>query len=139
LSYRYAASSLLPLAAYHGCDIDPGLARHITLANIDYFRMNGGAPDGKVIVPGFTYTSAQHVENYISEGAPYWCAKTFLALLMEEDHAYWKAPSKPMPIEQGEYSVKVPVDNVNMVFQGDNKHSGVSLFNNTASYVQGQF
>lgn len=139
LSYRFAASSLLPLASYHGCDIDPGLARKITLANIDYFRRTGGAGDGKVIVPGFTYPSSQHVENYISEGAPYWCAKTFLALLMKDDDPFWQAPQQSMPIERGEYSVKVPVENVHMVFQGDDEHSGVSLFNNTASYVQGQF
>jgi len=138
LTYRYAAAALFPLACYVGCEIDPGLARNLTLSNIDYFRKNG-AEDGQIVEPGYAYPNRQVVENYVSDAGPYWCTKAFLALLMPTDHAFWTAPAKPAPIAEQDYLFSIDVPDIHMTLAGENTHSGVTLYNNTASYVQGGF
>lgn len=136
LAYRYAVTSLLPLAVYQGCEIDPGLARAVTLRNIDFFRQ-AGAEDGKRIVPGYTYPNVNMIERYMSDGAPYWSSKAFLALLFAEDHPFWTAPARKLPIEEGDFLHQIEVPGVNLMLQGEAAGSGVTLYNNCMMYNYG--
>lgn len=133
LSYRFAQSAYFAAATFADCDIDYGMARNILVKNISYFMDNMIMPEDNVLPPGYMYDSAALVENYTSSGGAYWCAKTFLITALADDHPFWTAEEKPLPIEEGSYLINSPVDGINMVIDG-NSHSGVTLFNNTSKY-----
>lgn len=136
LSYRYAASGIFPLAVFAGCDFDPGLARNMVLKNINYFAENMSVREDGILPPGFLYSSPGVIENYTSDGGPYWCTKAFWALFLPEDHAFWQAPLKPLPIEQGPYRENSGHEKIHMLTVGEGEVNGVTLYNNTASYMQ---
>jgi len=137
LAYRFAAVGIFPLSVLNGCQIDPGMARRITLANINYFIKNG-APPGRPVPPGFTYPTHQAVERYISVSSSYWCVKGFYGLIMKDDHPFWKAPLKKIPLEKNDFSYKMDVPDVHLLIQGE-KERGVSLFNNSCYVKIGGF
>ncbi|WP_343084017.1 DUF2264 domain-containing protein [Blautia producta] len=136
LSYRYAASGIFPLAVLAGCHFDPGLARNIVLKNINYFVGHLSIRDDEILPPGFLYFAPGVIENYTSDGGPYWCAKAFWALLLPEDHAFWQAPLTPLPIEQGPYKKNSGHEKIHMLTVGEGEINGVTLYNNTANYLQ---
>lgn len=136
LSYRFAASAVFPMAIYAGCDFDPGLARNIVLKNINYFSQNVPLGDTGIFPPGFMYNAPGVIENYTSDGGPYWCAKAFWALLLPESHPFWQAPESPLPIEQGAYIKPSDHEDIHMVLVGDEVVNGVTLYNNSAHYLQ---
>ena len=134
LSYRFAAVCVFPLAVLCGIDFDPALAGEITLRNISYFEENllTGADD--ILPPGFMYNSPALVENYTSSGGSYWAAKSFLCLLLDEDHTFWRGGAK-LPIDEGEYIQRPSDPRLNFVFAGE-AGSGVTIYNNHFQYYQ---
>ena len=134
LAYRFAASCVFPLAVLCGCRFDPGLAREVTLRNITYFQENA-VHEADVLPPGYLYNAPGLVENYTSDGGAYWCAKTFLCLLMEPEHPFWIAPAGRLPIEQGAYLVRPAVEKIRLAV-GGTLDSGVTLYNNVCQYYQ---
>jgi len=133
LAYRFAATGLIPLAYYNGCDINPGLAKRINLQNLNIFK-NNGAPPNQVVKPGFTYDAEQVVERYISYSSSYWSVKGFSSLLMNSHHEFWKAKEISMPVETGNFSYKMKTPKVNLLIEGNSK-TGITLYNNSA-YVE---
>ncbi len=136
LPYKFAAVCVFPLAALAGCDIDYGLARRIMLKNLNYFAENMRLNDGGVLPAGYLYESPGLVENYTSDGGAYWCAKTFMCLLMEEDHPFWTARAVPAPIEKEDYLVTPKNKAVTFTLSGT-KACGVTVYNNISQYYQG--
>lgn len=130
LCYRFAQSSFFAAAAFADCDIDYGLSRRILIKNVSYFMDNMIPTDDGVLPPGYLYESAAFVENYTSSGGAYWCAKTFLALALDDSHPFWTAEEKAMPSEKGDFLINSPVPNINMMLEG-NSTSGVTMYNNT--------
>lgn len=135
LAYKYAAVCIFPLAALAGCNIDLGLARNITLKNIGYFAENIRIKGDGTLPTGYLYESPALVENYTSDGGAYWCTKSFLCLLMGEEHPFWSAPEKPLPIEAGDYLVSPESKAVNFILSGT-KACGITVYNNVAQYYQ---
>jgi hypothetical protein len=130
LSYRFAQSAFFTAAAFGDCAVDYGLARRILVKNISYF-MDNMVLDEPVLPPGYLYSAPALVENYTSSGGSYWCAKTFLALHLPDDHPLWTAPETPLPIERGTFLVHPVPDDIHMLLEGS-PVSGVTLYNNTA-------
>lgn len=139
LSYRFAASSVFAVAGILGCDVDYGLIRTALMKNIRYFMANVIPSSDSIFPPGYLYQSTALVENYTSGGGAYWCSKVFLALLLDADHAFWKAPPAKLPIETGDFIICSLPDNINMVLEGAADTSGVTLYNNTSTYFQKVF
>ena len=135
LTYRFAASSIFPAALAAGCNFDPGLAREITLKNISFFANNAALEDG-ILPPGFLYNAPQTVENYTSDGGAYWCSKAFLALLLPPEHSFWAAPARQLPTQEP-FFVQTGSRKIQMPLTG-NANTGVTLYNNTAHYLQDQ-
>lgn len=133
LSYRFAQSAFFGAAAMADCNVNYGLARRILIKNVSYFMENSILNDDNTFPPGYLYDSPAVVENYTSSGGAYWCAKTFLALLLPENHKFWQAEESEMPIEKGDFLINSPLDNVDMLLEG-NKNSGVTLYKNICSY-----
>ena len=135
LAYRFAASCVFPLAVLCGCKIDPRLAGRATLKNISYFQENALLNERGVLPAGYLYESPALVEFYTSDGGAYWCAKTFLCLLMPEDHPFWQIDEVRLPIEEGNFLVAPAVDRIRMKV-GGTTHSGVTIYNNVFQYYQ---
>lgn len=135
LVYRFAAVCIFPLAVMAGCDIDAGLARHITLKNISYFKEHIRMNDGGILPAGYFYEAPGLVENYTADGGAYWCTKTFLCLLMPENHPFWNAEKQLSPIEEGDYLVKPLCKPINLTVSGT-KSSGITIYNNISQYYQ---
>ncbi len=137
LAYRFAASSIFPLAVYHKCNISPSLAKSINLKNLNLYKNNGAEP-GKITPPGVTYPSTQNVERYISVVSSYWFTKGFIGLLMDKNHPFWKSKFVKLPIEKKEFKYKIKLKDVNIEIQG-NKNDGIFLYNNSAYILIGGF
>ena len=137
LSYRFAESAIFAAAALVGCDIPFGTARRALIKNVSYFD-NDYNISGGIMKPGYFYPSPALAESYTSEGGSLWCAKTFLALCLDEDHPFWTEPEEELPVEKGSYNIFPAVPNVNMPISADPR-SGVTLYNNTSHYHQGVF
>ncbi len=134
LSYRFAASSLFPVAVMAGCDIDPGLAGRILAKNIAYFKENCKLEDCGILPEGYLYQAYGVVEGYTSDGGAYWCCKSFLSLLMDGDHPFWQTDRAKLPIEKGDFLVKPTHGDIHLVFSGSN--GMVTMYNNTTQYYQ---
>ncbi|PLB44153.1 hypothetical protein P170DRAFT_458846 [Aspergillus steynii IBT 23096] len=47
---------------------------------------------------GFTYPNMYMSEAYNSPQSVYWCLKSFIVLMLPEDHGFWAAPELPHPL-----------------------------------------
>ena len=132
LNYRFAASALFPVAVLAGCSVDPALAGRITEKNINFFRSNFHFENGELIEEGYMYHSPATVEGYASDGAAYWCAKTFLALLLPPEHPFWVRGGALLPSETSDYTVVPAQPDIHLVFQCCD--GLVTMYNNSAQY-----
>lgn len=137
ISYRFAAVCPFGLAAAAGCNLDMGKTKSIILKNISYFLENCTMVDG-CLPCGYLYQSTGFVETYTCEGSITCYTEGLMCLLAGEDHPLWTAECKPLDIEEGNYSIKSPLDGLEIVLHGENAKSGVTLFNNSLHYYQGQ-
>lgn len=135
LSYRFAATAIFPAAAMLGCNIPYGMCRKLMFDNIEYFLKNSIPTEDGVLGAGYLYDSPSLVENYTSQGGAYWCSKAFLALMIEDGAPFWCDEEESYPAKLGEYLIKSPVKNINVMVENC-KNSGVTMYNNTISYVQ---
>ncbi len=133
LAYRFAASCVFPLAVLAGANVDPALAGEITCRNVTYFaNASHVAPNG-ILTPGYLYNAPGLIDNYTSSGGPYWAAKTFLCLMLPEEHPFWRGAALPI---EGEAYIEKPKDaRLNFAFAGD-LASGVTVYNNHFQYYQ---
>ncbi len=127
LSYRFAASCVFPLAVLAGAEIDPALAGEITRRNVSYFADHCLLGEDNILPPGYLYNAPALIASYTSSGGPYWAAKTFLCLLLPEDHPFWQGST--LPIDKEAYCIKPSDVRLNFAVSGD-RHSGVTVYNN---------
>lgn len=139
ICYRFAATASYGLAALVGCRIDLGLAKRLILRNVSYFFDNSIMPADGVLPDGYLYDAFGFVENYTSEGSNCCYTEGFLPLLCGEDSPLWTAEETPIPVEQGNYIVRCPVEGIGIVVSGNNRKNGVTLFNNAVHYYQEEF
>ena len=135
LAYRFAASCVFPLAVLAGAEIDPALAKTVTVRNISYFADRVQCRTPNLLPPGYLYEAPALVENYTSDGGAYWCAKTFLCLLMDESHPFWASEPVPLPADGAPYMMRPADPQIHLTVTGDAAH-GVTLLNNVCQYYQ---
>ena len=133
LAYRFAAVAVFPLAVLAGVDFDAALAGEATMRNINYFRDHMLMPESGIIPPGFMYESPALVENYTSSGGAYWCAKSFMCLMLGEDHDFWKGAK--LPSDENNYLFGPSDERLNFMVSHE-KGSGVTVYNNHFQYYQ---
>lgn len=132
LSYRFAASALFPVAVLAGCDIDPALAGRIAARNIGFFREHYKSESAPILEEGYLYHSPGTVEGYTSDGGAYWCCKTFLMLLIPENHPFWNYDSALLPAEAGNGLTEAENKDIQILTEN---HDGIAtIFNNAAQY-----
>jgi len=63
--------------------------KKITVSTINEFFHHRILDCKGLLTMGFTKVSKQLLENYSSDGSPYWALKAFSFLILDENHAFW--------------------------------------------------
>ena len=50
-----------------------------------------------ILTVGYGYSQPQMAEDYTAFGSPNWCMKTFLLLMLPDEHPFWTAEEAPLP------------------------------------------
>ena len=127
ICYRFAASAPFGLAEFCGVSaIPPGQARRACTRNLGFFlgypiqQSQGG------LSLGWTDEFPGVSEAYSCAGSAYWAAKAFAPLLLPPTHAFWRAETKSLPAEAGDFQLAVP--QAGLVVRGDG--GAVEVLNN---------
>jgi hypothetical protein len=93
ICYRFAAASSLAAAFLRPTPsaLDPGFARMLCSGNLLQFTRHPEFMRDGIIPLGFHGEQRELIDDYSGVGSPYWCGKTFMALLLNEDHPFWTA------------------------------------------------
>ena len=92
LTYRFAQSCFF--SAYALIEDDEEILsclRRSLCLNIDYWRNSEMLDDGGIMSVGYWYPNLTMAENYNSPSSPYWCFKSFLCLMLPDEHVFWTA------------------------------------------------
>lgn len=112
MTYRFAfaafwsaaalAEVALPQPLEYGGAIKGMLFRHLRWWTQHRNIFNS---DGTLNI-GFAYPNMYMAEAYNSPQSVYWCLKSFVVLLLPEDHPYWTCAEKPHPLVAGQQPTK---------------------------------
>lgn len=114
LIYRFAQCCFWSACIYAG--IEPfsiGIMKGIIVRNLEYWMEKPIFDNGGVLTIGYTYPNMTMAEDYNAFGSPYWCLKAFLFLTLDDDHAFFKAETLPLPVLDEIHVIK----EANMVLQ----------------------
>ena len=71
------------------------------------------------------------IEGYSCGGSPYMIGKAFSALLLPPEHPFWTAEEKPLPVEQQDFSIAIPV--AGFLLDGEKQGGQIQLINHKSS------
>jgi hypothetical protein len=109
LCYRFAASAPFGLAEFCGVSaVPPGQARRACTRNLDFFLRHPIQQGQGALSLGWTDEFPALSEAYTCAGSPYWAAKAFAPLLLTPAHPFWRAETKLLPAEAGDFQRAVP-------------------------------
>lgn len=105
LIYRWGVTAPFWMALREGITVVPaGQIRRLASGTLKYFLDGGAAPEG-VLSLGWHGADNSILQSYNAPGSPQWAAKGFLGLLLPADHPAWTEPERPLPVEEGNFSV----------------------------------
>lgn len=133
LTYRFAATAPFALAEKCGISpLDPGLSRRICTRSLRFFVGKPITQSQGILSLGWTDEFPAITEAYSCAGSTYWAAKGLSPLLLPPDHSFWIAEEKPMPAEEGDFSLSIP--QAGMVVRS---HAGEVEMLNAATSISG--
>lgn len=123
LTYRFAALAPVWTGALAGCTpLAPGLTRRLASGTLRHF-VERGVPDERGLLPlGWYDTFLPATQPYSGPASPYWASKGFLGLLLPPEHPVWTARELPLPVEESDTRVTLPVPG--WLLQGT-RHDGI--------------
>ncbi|RDW68805.1 DUF2264 domain-containing protein [Aspergillus mulundensis] len=103
LTYRFAFAAFWSAAACADIPFPPPLnspgtikgllLRHLRWWSKQHHIFN---TDGTLNI-GYTYPNMYLAENYNSPQSVYWCLKSFIVIMLPENHEFWSVPELPHP------------------------------------------
>jgi hypothetical protein len=109
LCYRFAASAPFALAEFCGVSaVPPGQARRACTRNLEFFLRHTIQQSQGALSLAWTDEFPAVSEAYTCAGSAYWAAKGLAPLLLPPGHVFWKAETKPLPSEAGDFQLAVP-------------------------------
>lgn len=133
LTYRFAATAPFALAEKCGISpLEPGLSRRICTQSLRFFVERPIIQSQGVLSLGWADEFPAITEAYSCAGSTYWAAKGLSALLMPPEHPFWTAEEKPLPAEEGDFSLPIP--QIGMVVRS---HEGEVELLNAATSISG--
>jgi hypothetical protein len=129
LAYRWGVLSGSMAADYIGISgIPAGLSRQMFARNLSAWLGNDSLNEDGVLHERLTSVGSEGArEGYINCGHPYWGIQAFLCLALPDDHAFWRSPLQPLPIDERDF--QVPCQGPGLVFQGFRATGEVRMFN----------
>ena len=121
LTYRFGHIAFWSACLFAGIDPFPvEVIKGIIARNLRFWHSKPIFDNAGIITAGYGYNQPQLVEEYSCYGSPYWCLKTFLILLLPENHPFWQAEEAPLPPLESTHIIKP----ASMVIQriGDNAY-----------------
>ncbi len=98
LTYRFAH-----LAFWSAClfaEIKPfstEVIKGIICRNLRWWMKMPIFDNSGIITVGYGYNQPHMAEEYTCYGSPNWCMKTFLLLMLPDEHSFWSAEEAPLP------------------------------------------
>lgn len=98
LTYRFAH-----LAFWSAClfaDVEPypvEVIKGIIARNLRFWMKMPIFDNSGILTVGYGYNQPHMAEEYTCFGSPNWCMKTFLLLMLPDEHPFWKAKEAPLP------------------------------------------
>lgn len=106
LTYRFGHLAFWSACLFAGIEPFPvPVIKGIMARNLRWWNSMPIFDNTGVITAGYCYSQPDLVEEYSSYGSPNWCLKSFILLMLPEDHFFWKAEEAPMP----------PLDSVHVI------------------------
>ncbi len=98
MTYRFSQSAFWSALAFAEVEAFPyGVIKGLVLNNLRWwFQQPIFSSDGLLTI-GYRYPNLVMGENYNSPSSPYWALKTFLILVLKDDHPFWQAEELPFP------------------------------------------
>lgn len=98
LTYRFAQGAFWGSLAFAGVEALPwGVVKGLALRHLRWWARQPVADNAGVLSVGYAYPNLNMAEQYNSPGSPYWAAKFFLPLALDEAHPFWQAEEEPFP------------------------------------------
>lgn len=104
LTYRFAFAGFWSALAFANVELpdtlnDAGFVKGLLLRHFRWWSNKHDVfnIDGTVTI-GFTYPNMYMSEDYNSPQSPYWALKSFLALGLPREHAFWTCEEKALPV-----------------------------------------
>ncbi|CAM4330464.1 DUF2264 domain-containing protein [Paenibacillus tarimensis] len=99
LTYRFAQSAFWSALAYAGVEVYPmGMLKGLVLRNLRWWLAQPIFQSDGLLSVGYSYPNMIMSEGYNSPASPYWALKTFLPLVLGEDHPFWQEKEQPLPV-----------------------------------------
>jgi hypothetical protein len=109
LVYRFATVAPFWAGALVGASpLPPGRTRRLCSGVLRYFLDRGAVRDG-VLTMGWHGEFLPMAQHYLGSASPYWASKAFTALLLPQDHPVWTELEGPLPVEEEDFSLAMPV------------------------------
>ncbi|MEH7250846.1 DUF2264 domain-containing protein [Neobacillus niacini] len=99
LTYRFSQSAFWSALVYAGVEpFSLGEMKGLILRNLRWWFKQPIFDSNGLLTIGYSYSNLVMAENYNAPGSPYWALKTFLILALPENHPFWLAEEKPLPV-----------------------------------------
>ena len=118
LTYRFAQTAYWAASLFSGSlEMDSSAAKGIINRNLRYWLSRDIFRGDGVLSVGYGYENLTMAERYNAPGSPYWALKTFLVLALPDEHPYWRAEERPLPVRE-QIHRSLPAD-ILLQHQGD--------------------
>lgn len=99
LTYRFSQVSFFCACLMAGVEpFDIGVMKGLIVRHFcDWMKKPVFDRDG-ILTIGYGYPNLVMGERYNGPGSPYWALKTFAILMLPDEHPFWKAEAKPLPV-----------------------------------------
>lgn len=106
LTYRFAHLAFWSACLYAG--IEPfslNVIKGIISRNLRWWMDMPIFDNAGILTVGYGYNQPNMVEEYTCFGSPNWCLKTFILLMLPDNHPFWSADEAPLP----------PLENIHII------------------------
>ncbi len=98
LTYRFAHLAFWSACLYAGIEPLPlNVMKGIISRNLRWWMNMPIFDNAGIITVGYGYNQPHMVEEYTCFGSSNWCLKSFILLMLPENHPFWSAEEAPLP------------------------------------------
>lgn len=98
LIYRFGHLAFWSACLFAGVEPFPvSVIKGIIARNLSWWSQMPIFDNAGIITVGYGYNQPQLAEEYSTYGSPNWCLKSFILLMLPDNHPFWTAEEAPLP------------------------------------------